>query len=101
MQTRAPGAGNDRVGIAVKPGLLAEIRRLGIYPEERVLVAGNGFELIGSQRFVALDYGLAVCICRNDSAIRARFLTARGQPWFPKGRLIHHSISCHCSGAAS
>ena len=38
--------------MAVELLLLAEIRGRWVDPDERVLVAGNGVELIGQQRFV-------------------------------------------------
>src|SRR5438046_3062335 len=76
MQARAARSWNNGVGISVEPLFIAEIRDRRVDPQECVLIAGNGLELICQQRFVALDDGLAVCISRDDATVSSRFLTA-------------------------
>jgi len=84
-----PGPWNDGVGISIKLLLSAEIRNHRVDPYECVLVAGNGLELIGQQRFVALDDGLSVYIFRDDTTVGSRFLTTIGRFSFLRGRFIH------------
>ena len=79
----------DGVGIAVELLLLAEIRGRWVDPDERVLVAGNGVELIGQQRFVALHDGFPLNISRDDTTVSTRLLPALGQLFFLRGRSIH------------
>jgi len=70
MQTRAAGSWNDRVGIAVKPLLCAEIRGGRVDPDEGVFVVGYSLELVGLHLLVTLNDGFAINIHRYDSSIR-------------------------------
>src|SRR5204863_10166019 len=78
MQTCAARSRNDRVWIAVKPLLLAEIRGCRVDPDERVLVAGNSLKLVGIHPLVALNDGPTVYISRYNTPVSTRFLTALG-----------------------
>ena len=89
MQAGTARSWNNGVGISIKALLSAEIGRRRIDPDERVLVAGNRLELLGRQRFVALDDGLTIYISRDDTTIRTRFLTTLGQLSFLRNRSIH------------
>ena len=78
VQARAAGPWNDGVGITVKPLLLAEVRDRRVDPDERVFVAGNSLELIGRQRFVALNDGLPAYISGDDTTVSTRPLATLG-----------------------
>ena len=89
VQTGAAGTWDDRVGIAVKGLLFAEIRGFSVDPDERVLVAGNRLELVCLHVLVALNDGLPVHSSSDDTTLSSRLLTALGQLCFVRDRFVH------------
>jgi hypothetical protein len=75
VQTRATGSWNNRVWIALKPLLIAEIGGRRVEPDERVLVAWNSLELVGLHVLVALCDGLPINISGYNAPVSTRFLT--------------------------